>query len=83
MYSFHFVDGRIAEMGPYEELLARNGFFARLIEEFAADEETNDDTKEGGREKEDLSATGTSSGDGQLNIDTRNMLFSFRIDEQQ
>ena len=33
-------DGRIAEDGTYEELIAKNGFFAELVERQRLDAET-------------------------------------------
>ncbi|KAI0072747.1 P-loop containing nucleoside triphosphate hydrolase protein [Panus rudis PR-1116 ss-1] len=45
-YIFTVVDGRIAERGTYQQLIANNGTFAHFIKEFGAKEEKEEEEEE-------------------------------------
>jgi ABC-type multidrug transport system fused ATPase/permease subunit len=45
-YIYAMVDGRIAEMGTYKELMSRNGAFARYVSEFGGEEEEQEEEGE-------------------------------------
>ena len=51
------VDGRIAEMGTYEELIARNGAFSKYVSEFGGEEE-EEDAEGKGKGKKDKKQVG-------------------------
>jgi ABC-type sulfate/molybdate transport systems ATPase subunit len=43
-YIYTLVDGRIAERGTYQELISKNGAFAKFVAEFGGDEDKEGDS---------------------------------------
>lgn len=75
-------DGHIAERGTYEELMAKNGAFARFQREFGSKEEVEEEGEkeeeaieaEGGKEKEKVAKEGAKAVQGKaiMQIEERN-----------
>lgn len=56
-YVYVMLDGRIVEQGPYAELIANNGAFAKFIQEFG-----HDDNEDKGESLEEVSAADQEDG---------------------
>lgn len=75
-YIYTIVDGRVAERGTYNELLAKEGAFSRFVREFGAKEEQEEKEEEAieeeGDEKQVVKKKATNTNSPLMQVEERN-----------